>query len=254
VPFSSTTAALPVQSPEFSLAPLAGAIETSRSGRSSLAPGIGDNKGYENERYFSGYSAVWLPCDGFWGFPGTSVITFKATHPVGARRVFLILSIVTMCIIADQGTKLLARLVLSDTLPVILFGGTIRLQLVTNGGGVWSAGESLSHGLRSWLFLMGTSIVLVGLFVFALYSRSGRFAEVLAASLLLGGGAGNFIDRLAYGGRILDFISAGRGLYRAGIFNVADMLIIVAFVLMVAVKLGNRREGAARDGRLGSRL
>ena len=42
---------------------------------------------------------------------------------------------------------------------------------------------------------------------------------------MIGGGAGNLIDRLRFGGRVTDFIYLAAGPLHTGVFNIADMAI-----------------------------
>jgi signal peptidase II len=51
--------------------------------------------------------------------------------------------------------------------------------------------------------------------------------------LVIGGGMSNFIDRLLYGGYVVDFLNVGIGSVRTGIFNVADVFIVTGVLLLV---------------------
>jgi signal peptidase II len=170
-----------------------------------------------------------------------------------SRRLLVVFSVVMACLVLDQTTKAVARVVLSENESLLLMGGVVRLQLFFNGGGVWSIGDSLSSSLRTWLFVGANSVVLIGILVGVLFSRSPRTAEVLAAAILLGGGSGNVVDRFVRGGSVTDFISIGFGPYRAGIFNIADVLIVAAFLLVLVSATRNGIVRAASDNRLGSR-
>jgi signal peptidase II len=66
--------------------------------------------------------------------------------------------------------------------------------------------------------------------------RLGGLAST-ALALLVGGGASNWIDRLANEGRVVDFMILGIGSLRTGVFNVADVAIMVgAGLLIVATR------------------
>ena len=60
--------------------------------------------------------------------------------------------------------------------------------------------------------------------------RLGRLRAV-ALSLVCGGGLGNLIDRIRFDGHVTDFLNVGVGSVRTGIFNVADMALMVGMVL-----------------------
>jgi signal peptidase II len=58
----------------------------------------------------------------------------------------------------------------------------------------------------------------------------------------LAGGLGNLIDRLAYGGYVVDFVNIGIGPLRTGVFNVADVGVVVgALMLFTGIPRTNKR-------------
>jgi signal peptidase II len=60
----------------------------------------------------------------------------------------------------------------------------------------------------------------------------------VALALLVGGGLSNWYDRLVNDGRVVDFMVLGIGRLRTGVFNVADIAIMLGIGLML---LGSRR-------------
>ena len=78
----------------------------------------------------------------------------------------------------------------------------------------------------------------------ALLARGlGRW-QVIALALIAAGGCGNWIDRLMNGGKVTDFLNVGIGPVRTGIFNVADMALMVGATLFV---LGARHPAASNN-------
>ena len=61
---------------------------------------------------------------------------------------------------------------------------------------------------------------------------------VWAMVLIAAGGMGNLVDRVLRDGRVIDFMNLGLGPVRTGIFNVADVQIMVGLGLLL---LGRRR-------------
>jgi signal peptidase II len=110
---------------------------------------------------------------------------------------------------------------------------TIRLEYVENTGGFLSLGASLPSSARTTLFTLGTGVML-----FTLVGAAVRFRWrgwlLIGASLVVAGGASNWVDRLVQGS-VVDFLNIGVGRLRTGIFNVADMAIMLgAAVLLFA--------------------
>lgn len=60
---------------------------------------------------------------------------------------------------------------------------------------------------------------------------------LIGTGLVLAGGASNWVDRVVRGS-VVDFINVGLGPVRTGIFNVADIAIILGVAILI---LGERR-------------
>ena len=95
--------------------------------------------------------------------------------------------------------------------------------------GVFS--ESNSPWLAPLLLLC--SVAVSGLLVWILVSgrAGGRFAQS-GLALILGGAAGNALDRVIHGG-VTDFLEVRLGAYRWPAFNVADSAITVGAILVI---------------------
>ena len=55
---------------------------------------------------------------------------------------------------------------------------------------------------------------------------------MLGVSLFAAGGASNLLDRVIYG-NVIDFMNVGIGSVRTGIFNVADMAIMLGAAIVL---------------------
>jgi signal peptidase II len=120
---------------------------------------------------------------------------------------------------------------------------TLRLELVTNAGGFLSLGAGWPPALRFALLGVGTGVLLCGLAIVAARGGWPRTAQV-GAALIIAGGLSNLIDRLATGA-VVDFMNIGVGSLRTGIFNVADVAILLGAVLIVIQ--GLRHAGLATE-------
>ena len=69
--------------------------------------------------------------------------------------------------------------------------------------------------------------------VVLLRSMQPTRTAMVGASLILGGGLGNFIDRTLHEGGVVDFVSVGFSGLRTGIFNFADLAIIGGVVIVM---------------------
>ncbi len=123
-----------------------------------------------------------------------------------------------------------------------LLGDLARFSYVRNPG----AAMGLLPGIR-WL-LVAVSVVLSVVLV-RYYRRTDSPARRGALAAILGGALGNLIDRLFYGGLVVDFIDLGIGTHRFYTFNVADMGVSLGgFVLLLSLWREGRRAERAQAG------
>lgn len=130
---------------------------------------------------------------------------------------------------ADQATKTLALETLSDG-PTDVLGGFVTLRITINSGGAFG----LLQGVPGF-FLVATIGIIVAILLWARNVQSRPW--LVALGLVLGGGVGNVIDRVARGhGGVVDFVD----LHWWPVFNVADASIVTGVALLLL--LGTRAE------------
>jgi signal peptidase II len=83
------------------------------------------------------------------------------------------------------------------------------------------------------VFTVFVGIFLLALLAYLLFNPSLSREYVACLALVCAGGLSNLIDRIAYGGRVVDFLNVGMGPLRTGIFNVADMAITGGALLLL---------------------
>jgi len=153
----------------------------------------------------------------------------------------------------DRLTKSLAISQLKPTPPSSFLNDSFRLQYTENPGSFLSLGAGLPEGVRGWLLIGALGCFLLGLLAFVAFSGQLRLPAVVGCALILGGGLGNWTDRVLYGNVVVDFMNVGLGPVRSGVFNVADLWIEAgAVLLLVGALRGRKREpraGIAEDRR-----
>lgn len=132
----------------------------------------------------------------------------------------------------DQVTKVAAREHLAGRGTLSYLGDTFRLTYAENHGAFLGLGSTLPETTRTLLFTGLVGIVLAGLLVWVFRTADISKMAVLAASLVIGGGIGNLIDRIVFDGGVTDFMNMGIGGLRTGIFNVADVWIMAGVFLL----------------------
>jgi signal peptidase II len=153
-------------------------------------------------------------------------------------RLIVLVLIASSTIGCDRVTKQLATALLADRPTRSLLADTVRLQYAENAGGFLSLGAGLPPGARSAIFTAATALLLAVLLVALLRSRSS-FWRTAGVSLLFAGGVSNLIDRVLRG-TVVDFLNVGVGWLRTGIFNVADVAIMLGIGIVVLTGLSVR--------------
>jgi signal peptidase II len=149
------------------------------------------------------------------------------------KRIVLVFAILISCVGCDQTAKFVAKSHLSEAQAVSYLGGSVRLQLTKNYGAFLGLGTSLPQIQRTALFSLGVSVGLVAMLIYSLASSSSNPFILPAWSLVIGGGVSNLVDRLWYGGYVVDFLNVGIGPVRTGIFNVADVFIMIGVLVLI---------------------
>jgi signal peptidase II len=113
---------------------------------------------------------------------------------------------------------------------------------------VWNRGISYGlfqqEGILGRLVLVAVSLLACALILFWLTKPAPRL-QSLALGLVLGGAAGNAVDRAAYGA-VADFVLLHAGDFEWYVFNIADAAIVVGVLLILYGGLrGDDRQAAA---------
>lgn len=150
----------------------------------------------------------------------------------GLIRTGIILLIVLLNIGCDQQTKQIAKRHLEPNEEVSYLNNILKLTYVENTGAFLSLGSGFSTKVRYWLLKIFPVILLGGLLVYTLFSANLNTWSIIAFSFILGGGISNIYDRLLYNG-VIDFMNLGIGSLRTGIFNFADVSIMIGLFMML---------------------
>ncbi len=168
-----------------------------------------------------------------------------------------LLAVVVLAAVAlDQGSKALIRGELPMHARVNVVPGLLDFVHAQNPGAAWGIMRDVDHRMVVFTFI--TLIAFAVLLGWHRRLKPDQEVLALGLSLLVGGAAGNFLDRLMYRG-VTDFIEPyiggplGDTLLRSGwpsrfpAFNVADMAITcgTGLFLFHVLVLEPRREAAA---------
>jgi signal peptidase II len=148
---------------------------------------------------------------------------------------------------ADIVTKVIVVATLTPGDPVRLLGGALYLSILRNTGAAWHLGA----GYTAVLAVVAVVVILV---IIRFARRLGSRAWAVALGLVLGGAAGNLVDRLFRApaplrGGVVDFISLfGPDGHPWPIFNVADSCLTIGVLLAVVLEISGRKLDGSRAG------
>ena len=169
-----------------------------------------------------------------------------APAPDAPLRRSLFLGAAFLVLALDQATKALIRAFM-DRGEAWPDGSFVRLHHVTNTGAAFGILQD-----QTAFLIITTFVGLAAIYLYYRYPPFDHFVAPIAIGMMLGGAAGNLVDRLRLG-RVTDFIDFGFW----PSFNVADSAITIgiATLLIGYAFLAERpppkaeREDAGADGR-----
>jgi signal peptidase II len=166
-------------------------------------------------------------------------------------RVAVLLLTLTACVGCDQLSKSAARSYLPRNTVVSLMGDTVRLQYAENPGAFLSLGAALPKSARRAVFTFGIAALVLSIFAVAIFVPGLGTSQRIALACICAGGLGNLIDRVLQDGYVTDFLNVGVGVVRTGIFNIADLILMLGMVALLFIH--PRRPPMGRGSIPGSR-
>ena len=147
-----------------------------------------------------------------------------------SRKAVTFWSIAIAITILDFITKQLAESSLQRGQPVEVIGDFLRFTLGYNTGIAF--GLSLG-GASRWL-LVAVTLLTMGLIFWLFRAVDARHKmQIVAFGLIMGGAAGNLLDRIFGSYGVIDFIDVGIGTSRFWTFNIADSGITIGAILLI---------------------
>jgi len=161
----------------------------------------------------------------------------------GGRQLQLLIA--GLVVILDQATKVVVRSRMDLYETISLIPGILSLTRVHNTGAAFGMLNSSDFPYKTVVVGLIATAALSGLAMYAATLDASQRLSRLGLALIIGGAAGNLIDRIAYG-YVLDFVDAYYGTWHFWAFNVADAAISVGVGLMILDILGVGRPRVSR--------
>jgi len=157
------------------------------------------------------------------------------------RSLFIILTII-LTIAIDQISKILVRAYVIPSEKTNIIGTYFTLHNVENTGAFLGMGSDLSPLLKLILLLILPIDVLGFVTVHIFKDKSLDNLSIFAFASIIGGGIANVYDRIVYGS-VTDFfhIDLG-GVFRTGIFNLADLSVTTGMIILLLVSFRKKKD------------
>ncbi len=149
------------------------------------------------------------------------------------KRLALIVFLLCVLIGCDQATKKIAERYLASSPPISLMGDMFRFQYAENKGAFLSLGARLPKSASFLVLIVLPLIFLFGLLGYISFHQKIITSQLIGFSFIIGGGFSNLYDRIFNNGYVIDFMNMGIGNIRTGIFNIADVVIMTGFIILV---------------------
>jgi len=149
------------------------------------------------------------------------------------KRNLFITTIVFLSIILDQISKIWVRNNFESYIENSIIGDVFTLIKVENTGAFLGMGSELSEIPRVLLLIVLPIIVLVSITIYTYIDKSLDKISIIGFSLIIGGGIANIFDRIVYGS-VTDFLYLNfGGVFKTGIFNIADLSVTTGMILIL---------------------
>ncbi|WP_194766702.1 signal peptidase II [Tamlana sp. I1] len=163
------------------------------------------------------------------------------------KRSIYIYLVIILSIAADQISKIIVRANIigrTDVHPgerIPLIGDYFILMNVENTGAFLGMGSDLNPTLRL-IFLLILPILVLGFVLrHILKDKTLDNWSLFAFASIIGGGIANVYDRIVYGS-VTDFLYIDLGgIFRTGIFNLADMSVTAGMIILLFVSFKKKK-------------
>ena len=140
----------------------------------------------------------------------------------------------------DQLSKFLIRQNIDQYSELKLIGDYFILTNVENSGAFLGMGSDFSPFLKTIFLLILPIIVLIFIMIYVYRDKQIDKISLIGFCLIIGGGIGNIYDRILYGS-VTDFLFIDLGgIFKTGIFNIADLSVTTGMILILLMSFRSK--------------
>ena len=159
---------------------------------------------------------------------------------IGKNRNISITILIAVSILLDQFSKFLIRQNVDQYSEIKLIGDYFILTNVENSGAFLGMGSDFSPFLKTIFLLILPIIVLIFIMFYVYRDKQIDKISLIGFCLIIGGGIGNIYDRILYGS-VTDFLFIDLGgIFKTGIFNIADLSVTTGMILILLMSFKSK--------------
>ena len=148
--------------------------------------------------------------------------------------------LIAISIVLDQLSKILIRNNMDQYSEVKLIDEYFILTNVENSGAFLGMGSDFSPFIKTIFLLILPVIVLICIMVYVYRDKQIDKISLIGFCLIIGGGIANIYDRIIYGS-VTDFLFIDLGgIFKTGIFNIADLSVTTGMILILLMSFRNK--------------
>lgn len=152
----------------------------------------------------------------------------------------VLLLLLTLNFGCDQISKKIVRTEISDYEHISIIKDRFTLTKVENSGAFLSLGDNMPYIFRL-IILTGLPLLFLGYGLYFLFAkRNLPMSMQIALCFLIGGGIGNLYDRIVHGS-VTDFMHMDFYLFQTGVFNFADISIMIGVGILLFQSIRSKR-------------
>ena len=152
-----------------------------------------------------------------------------------SRRLDILLPIAI--VVVDQITKAIVRSRLPLYSSTTIIPGFMDFTHVPNSGTAFGLLQSVNFPFKTALIALIAATAMISVGIYAASLARHQLVARIGLALIIGGAAGNLIDRVV-AGSVVDFVDVYWRSYHFWVFNVADSAISVGVTMMILDMLG----------------
>lgn len=145
-----------------------------------------------------------------------------------------------MTVGCDQVSKGLTRQKVEPEVFIPVIKNHLILTNVENTGAMLGFGQDFPPILKRFLLQALPMLLLLIMLYRIMIKPNLNLLLIVAFALVIGGGLGNLIDRIAYGS-VTDFFQIRLGVFRTGIFNMADVAVTIGVLMFIFLIIGGKK-------------